>query len=298
VKRWGEFDAYDGTATYPSDKVAASALVLDRADILATSPEMKTRIAMYRALYDYMAAYGRVYDLYHNGRFTEGLVELEKLPKAIAAAQAIQPGMLPPDVEYIAKEGNGLEHLRGRLSTMAGRAGGDKGELLGRAPRQAQFLADPKNIGLYDQWQREEIGAQQKWQPIDLTKDWGLNGHRDSQGLAYDGIGWYRIAMQIKKPAQGRAQLCVPLVFADKAWVWFNGQLVCSPTNVTADRKAVPLPGQATRRDRRGHVELGIDVHDQLRPDAENVITFRLQGTMERTEHRGLAEVPFVWAPK
>lgn len=292
---WHPFNM-DWTPTYPPAKVAALGPLLDRAEALAASPELKRRVQMYRILHNYMTAYLRAYTLQHAGKYREALSTLEALPQAMAAAQAIQPGLLPPDVQSMQDEGQSLSHLKARLTSLADRADGDLGELLGRAPARAQFLMDPKNIGLFEQWQREDVGARQKWQPIDLTRDWGLNGHRDEQGDAYDGIGWYRIALHINKPTQGRAQLAVPLVFAAKVWVWVNGHLVCSPSNSTADRKTGPTPGRAVLVNQRGYVSLAVDIHDQMRP--ENTITFRLEGTMERTEHRGIAEIPFVWAPR
>ena len=294
---WHPFNL-DWTPTYPPAKIAALSALLDRAENLADSPKIKKRVQMYRILHNYMTAYNRVFTLQHEGKYSESLVELDTLPPIIAAAQAIQPGLLPPDPQWVLNEGDSFAHLKARLTSLTERAGGTAGVLLGRAPKEAQFLPDPKNIGLFEQWQREEIGAKQNWKPIDLTRDWGLNGFRDAQNSSYDGIGWYRLKLRIKKPTAGRAQLSVPLFFAEKAWIWFNGQLVFSPTNATGDPKVGPLPGAAVLVNERGYESLAVDIHDQLRPDADNVVTFRLQGTLERTQKRGLADVPFVWAPR
>jgi hypothetical protein len=289
---------WDWSATYPREKIAALAPLLDRAEQLVNTPEQKQRVHLYRVLHNYMTQYSRVYALQHEGKYSEALAVFETLPKLIDEAQAIQPGLMPPDVKWIADEGLGYVHLKNRLAKLADRASGEKGELLGRAPAQAQFLPDPKNVGLFEQWQREDVGSKLKWNPIDLRRDWGLNGYRDNEGYAYDGIGWYRMALRVKKPTQGRAQLTVPLVFAEKIWIWVNGQLVASPTNMEADRKTGPTPGQAVRINDRGYVWLDIDIHDQLRANADNTITFRLMGTLERAQHRGIAEIPFVWVPK
>jgi len=294
---WHPFNM-DWTPTYPPAQVAAMEPLLARAEKLADSPQLKQRVQMYRILHDYMTNYLRIFTLQHAGKYQEALTTLDTLPKITAAAQAIQPGLLPPDPAWVLNEGDSLVQLKTHLSALADRAGGDLGALLGRAPATAQFLPDSKNVGLFEQWQREDVGGRLKWQPIDLTRNWGLNGYRDEQGHAYEGIGWYRLAFPISKPAAGRAQLVVPLVFAEKIWVWVNGQLVCSPTNTSADPKIGPTPEQAVRVNDRGYVWLAVDIHDQLRPDAENTITFRMQGTLERTQHRGIAEIPFVWAPR
>lgn len=288
----------DWTSTYPPEKVAALGKHLDRAEALAGTPQLKKRLRLYRILHDYMSTNLRTYALENQGKYAEALAESDKLPALIAAAQAIQPGLLPPDPKWVLDRGDSFAFLRGRLQSIVERTGGARGDLLGRAPVVAQFQRDPKNLGLFEQWQREAVASQARWEPIDLTKDWGLNGHRDEQGYAYDGIGWYRMKFPIKKPATGRAQLVVPLIFAEKSWIWVNGQLVCSPSNLTADPKTGPSPGKAARTNSRGYISLAVDIHDQLKPDAENTITFRLQGTVERTQHRGLGAVPFVWAPR
>lgn len=288
----------DWIPTYPPAKVAALGKLLGLAETLAATPELKQRVQLYRILHNYMTAYNKVFTLEYSGRYAEALTELDTVTKHIAEAQAIQPGLLPPDPNWVLDEGRGLAFLKTYLTELADRAGGKRGELLGRAPATAEFLKDPKNIGLYEQWQRDDVASKVKWQPIDLTRDWGLNGHRDEQGYAYDGIGWYRMKMQVKTPAAGRAQLIVPLVFAEKMWIWMNGQLVCSPTNLMADSKVGPTPGQAVWVNNRGYISVAVDVHDQLRPNAENTVTLRMIGTLERAQHRGLGDVPFVWAPR
>jgi len=288
----------DWAATYPGAKIAALGPLLNQAEKLADTPQLKRRLSMYRILHNYMTTYLRVYTLQHEGKYGEALTLLETLPKFIAEAQAVQPGLLPPDVQWIQNDKLGFVDLKNHLTSLAERAGGAKGELLGRASAQAQFLQDPKNIGLFEQWQREDVGSKAKWQMIDLTRHWGLNGHRDGQGDTYAGIGWYRMTLRAKKPAQGRAQLAVPLVFAEKIWIWVNGHLVASPTNMTADSKTGATPGNAVRVNNRGYVSLMVDIQDQFRPNADNTITFRLQGTLERVQHRGFGEVPFIWAPR
>jgi hypothetical protein len=294
---WHPFNL-DWTPTYPPDKVAALGPLLDRAEKLADTPAIRQRVRMYRILHNYMTAYDRVFTLQHEGKYGEALATLDTLPGIIADAQAIQPGLLPPDPQWVLNEGDSFAHLKAHLTSLAERAGGDKGVLLGRAPVQAQFLPDPKNVGVFEQWQRESVGADLKWQPINLTRNWGLNGYRDEQNYAYDGIGWYRLKFHINQPAAGRAQLAVPLIFAEKTWIWVNGELVFSPSQATADPKIGPTPGAGVQVNDRGYETLAVDIQDQLRPDADNVITFRLQGTLERTQHRGIAEVPFVWAPR
>jgi len=302
----------DWSATYPIAKIAALAPLLDRAEKLVTTPEHKKRVQLYRVLHTYMTKYSHSYILQHDGKYSEALALYDTLLKLIDEAQAIQPGLMPPDVKWVADAGLGFPHRQKHLKSLIERTA-TQGELLGRAPVEAQFLPDPKNVGLFEQWQRDEVGGKLKWNPIDLRRDWGLNGYRDELGYGYDGLGWYRLSFKIKAPAKGRAQLTVPQVFAEQIWIWVNGHLVTSPTNMVAppkpaavadtdqkaeERKLGARPGRAVRVNDRGYVFLDVDIHDQLKPNAMNTITFRLAGTLERAQHRGIGEIPFVWALK
>lgn len=288
----------DWTLVYPMERLSALGKVLDKAEALADTPEVKTRVRLHRILWNYMMTYQRMYACEHDGKYAEALVELEKLPGFIAEAQAIQPGLLPPDPGWVLNENNGLAHMRLYLTTMADRAGGKLGELLGRAPVTAQFLTDPTNIGLYEQWQRDDVANTVPWKSLKLNLDWGLSGYQDAEGYAYDGLGWYRFAMPVKKPAAGRAQLVIPTVYAEKIWVWVNGHMVTSPTNINGDPKVGPTPGKAVYINKRGRITLMVDIQDYLKTDAVNTFTVRMSGSLDRTQHRGFASIPFVWAPR
>ena len=288
----------DWTPTYPPARVAALGKLLDQAEAQANAPVLKTRLRMFRVLHNYMTAYLNIYALKARGRYAQALVELDKLPKLIGEAEGIQKGMLPPDPGWVLNEGRGFNSLKNYLTLLADRADGKLGELLALAPETAQFRKDPTNIGLYEEWQRDAGAKTVKWDTINLTRDWGLNGYRDEQGYAYDGLGWYRIVMPVKKPAAGRAQLLVPLVHAEKMWVWLNGHLVYSPTMPLNDPKAGALPGKAVVTNNRGYASLALDIHDQLKFGAANTFTFRMTGSLARTQHRGFADRPLVWAPR
>jgi hypothetical protein len=287
----------DWTPTYPPARVAALGKLLEQAEAKANTPELKTRIGLYRILHRYMTANLNVYALKAQGKYAQALVELEKLPELIAQAEGIQKGLLPPDPKWVLDRGSGFNSLKNYLTALADRADGKLGELLALAPETAQFQPDPTNIGLYEEWMRD--GAKTvKWAQIDLTRDWSLNGYRDKEGYAYDGIGWYRIAMRVKKPAAGRAQLVLPLVYAEKLWIWLDGQLIYSPTTPLNDAKDGPAPGKAVLVNNRGGMALALDIQDHLKPGAVNVFTFRMTGSQVRTQHRGFADRPLVWAPK
>ena len=75
------------------------------------------------------------------------------------------------------------------------------------------------------------------------------------------------------------AKLYIPLVYADKLWVWANGQLVHSPT------------------DELMRYGTDIDVTRWIRPGQENSFTFRMIGTWDRAQRYGLADRWLLWSP-
>lgn len=288
----------DWTPTFPPDKVAALTPLLDRAQQAADTPACAVRVRAFRLLHEYMSAYLDIHALAREGRFAEALRKADDLAPLMAEAEAIQPGLLPPDPNWVLNEGNGLASLTNALAAWAARAGGALGDVLGRAPEHAGFLKDPGNIGLFEQWQRPEVGSRLAWDSVSLDRDWGLNGYRDGQGYAYDGVGWYRVVIPVPSDWRGRARLLAPLVFAEQAWIWVNGRLVFSPTRIGGDPVSGPSPGKAVMMDRRGYGSIEVDVQDLLVRGADNVVTFRIKGSRVRTQHRGLAARPWIWAAR
>ena len=287
----------DWSAIYPPAQVAALGPLLAQAEELADTPELKARISLYRTLHGYMTTYLRVYSLYHAGQFEAARAEVEKLPAFIAAAQEVQPGLLPAFPGWVVKRGSGPAYLQAHVGGVADRAGGKLGELLALAPETAQFRPDPRNEGLFEQWYHNDVAAKLDWDRVALTRGWHLSGYEAEDGYAYDGCAWYRFAAKCGRPKDGNAQLLLPLVYAEKLWVWVNDQLVYSPANVRPEGET-PLPGRAVILSRRGGLSILIDVSKPLRPGAVNSFTFRLIGTETRLEHRGIVERPVIWSPK
>jgi len=294
----------DWSPTYPPARVAALGKLLDQAEAKANTPEIKERIALYRLLHDYMTAYLNIFTLKGQGKYAEAQRELAKLPPLIQAAEKIQPGLLPPDPEWVLNEGRGFNSLRDHLKLQVERTDGVNGELLALAPEMAQFRTDPGNIGIFEQWQRDDVAATVKWEPISLLKEWGLNGFRDGQMYTYPGYGWYRIQMRVRRPSIGRAQLVIPHMHAGKLWIWINGSLAYSPTTPrVGPSDAIPPGGAVTINEPHqyypgvGYSMLAIDIQDHLRPDAENSFVFRILHTSGGSMQRGLADRPYVWAP-
>ena len=298
----------DWSAIYPPDKVAALGKHLDDAEQLADAAELSRRLSAYRILHDYMTSYLKVYSLHQAGRFEEACEEIEKLPKCIDAAQQIQPGLLPPFPGWVLERGSAISHLRWLMGGVAARAGGKLGDLLGLAPETAQFRTDPHNEGLFEQWQRDEVADQLEWDRIPLTQEWGLSGYRDEKGYGYDGFAWYRFRMPVAAPKGGNAQLLMPRVYAEKAWIWVNGHLVYSPADLPVSVRAAlaeggqdgprPAPERPIVYVNRGCKAIAVDIQKPLRPGEENTFTVRMIGTTGREQHRGIVDRPLVWSPR
>jgi len=286
----------DWTPTYPPARVAQLSKLLDDAEAKVDTPEIAQRIRLYRLLHNYMTAYLNVYSLKGQGRYAEAQRAFKKLPGLIDTAEAMQRGLLPPDPGWVLDGGSGLNSLKNYLALQIERTDGMHGELLALAPEQAQFRTDPEDIGIFEQWQRDEVAAIQKWSPISLLKGWGLNGFQDQQKYAYAGIGWYRIVMPVKGPTRGRAQLVIPQLSAQKCWLWVNGSLVLSPTTPRVRPPDTPAPGSVFSINRGGSNWQSIDIQDYLKPGADNSFVFRVLNASAGSMQRGLTDRPYVWA--
>jgi len=287
----------DWTSTYPPAKVVALGKLLDQAEAQANTPEIKERVGMYRLLHEYMMTYLNVFTLKGQGKFAAAQQELGKLPPLIDRAEKLQRGLLPVDPGWVLAEGDGLNSLKNYLALQVERTDGMHGELLALAPEQAQFREDPEDVGIFEQWQRDDVAPGLKWAPISLLKDWGLNGFRDKEKYTYAGFGWYRIVMPVAKPAVGRAQLVVPDCKASKMWIWVNGELAYSPTTPRIKPPDAIPAGSAMAINSGGYNWLAVDIQDRLHPGATNSFVFRVLNNNPGTMQRGLADRPYVWAP-
>jgi len=272
----------DWTLVLPRDQVAALGAKLDAAEKAATAEPYKTRIAAYRALHDYMLAWHKTWALHTAGDYAAARASVEERVGPVERVEAIQPGLLPPDPGWVLNENRSLNWWRLYTDAHLHRADGTLGSRIGIAPERASFKIDPKNVGLYEQWHINSVAEKVEWDSIPLTRDWTTAGYADEQGYGYDGLGWYRFSVDVPKsvnPAKGAVKLFTPNVFATQLWIWCNGHLVFSPTS---------------ERDRL----LDVDVTKWIEPGKANVFTYRMIGTPDRMEHRGLRDRPLLWQAK
>ena len=271
----------DWTRIYPPERTLALGARLDRAEALADTPPVRRRVAAYRALHDYMTTHHAMVARVHEGRYREALEQLEGLSRPVEAAEAIQPGLLPPEPQWVQdSEYRGVSTWRLYIEALAERDGGGLGRRLALGPAAAGFRADRHDEGLFEQWHLDEVAGQLEWDPIPVTADWTQGGYRDDGGYAYSGLGWYRFSAPVPQMEAGApARLYLPLVYARKMWVWANGQLVHSPT------------------DELNRYGTDIDVTRWVRPGRENSFTFRMSGSWDSAQRHGLGDRWLLWSP-
>lgn len=272
----------DWTNILPREQCIALTKQIDEAEALATAEPFKTRVAAYRAQHDYILAWHTTLAQQRAGDYAAARASVEKWAEHAQRMDAIQPGLAPPDPGWVLNEGRGLNSWRTYFESHLQRTNGTLGARIGIAPPKGQFKTDPTNIGLYEQWHINSVAEKTKWDTISLTRDWTMSGYADEQGYGYDGLGWYRFSIDVPAnidPAKGAVKLFTPAVLATQLWVWCNGHLVFSPTS---------------KRD----ALLDIDVTKWIEPGKPNVFTYRMIGTQDRMEHRGLRDRPLLWQAK
>jgi hypothetical protein len=270
----------DWTRIYPPDRTRRLGRHLEQAADLADTPERRTRVEAFRLVHEYMMTHHEMIFQLHQGNYSDAMAQLGKLHAAVEAAQRIQPGLMPPDPDWVIKRGSGLESWRRYIDRLSQRSDGDLGSRIALGPETGQFRTDVHDEGLFEQWHLDGVASELEWTSIPVTTDWSQSGYRDEQGYAYDELGWYRFTVPVAQWPQGKeAKLYVPLVYATKLWVWANGHLVHSPT------------------DELVRYGTDIDVSRWLKPGQENSFTFRMSGTWDRAQRYGLADRWLLWSP-
>ena len=301
----------DWTKIYPVDQTIALGEHLDEAEKLAQSDAVKTHLAAYRAMHDYMIEYNGLFEHLRAGDIAKAIESYKVLPTILDRTEAIQPGLLPHLPAWVNDRGDGMGYLWRVLEFYRQRTLGgtdDFGKRLGLAPRTGQFRRDRRNVGLWEQWHHDVVAKTLQWEPIDLTYRWGVQGFRDDDGYPYDGYAWYRFPIEIDKPADtgGAVQLVVPHLSAARCWIWVNDNLVFSPADIPMDMSMIHLKqgGSPIHPERfqpfvisyRGVMTVQCHIDKWVR-EGENTVTIRMDGFMPRLNHHGLAARPFIWQP-
>jgi hypothetical protein len=287
----------DWSSIFPTTTMEQLRQQIDSATQQAqSSVPAQAHVAAFKLMVDYMKAYQSAFSALRENDFSTGLQSADSLQKTVAAVSALQKDLYPPDPGWVLSDRQGFQYLTDRLTELKERSQGPLGTRLGQAPRWVEFKTDAHNDGLFAQWFRDDITRSLKWDPIDLAKDWSLNGYRDALAYPFDGWGWYRIPIKAAKPPKGsRVFLFVPEIFAEKAWIWVNGQLVFSPPDLALNTPTNPT-GRVWAVNRRGAGTLSIELTRGFQPGRDNEFIFLLNGTLDRAQHRGLVGRPLIWS--
>lgn len=267
---------------YPPEAVVALGRHLDAAEKAVGDREpYRTRVRAYRAVHQYMLLWYELVDAQRDGKYKEALALLDRLNEPIGVVQAIQPGLMPPDPQWVMNDKLGTGFVRNYLREYVARDGGDKGRRLAIAPARSQFKLDRRNEGLFALWQQDDIAKGVKWENITLGDDISAAGFREADGYPFEGFIWYRFTMKPQALKSGeKSLLYLSAVFAEQFWVWCNGHLVHSP----------PHAAKPTDND--------VDVSRWIKPGEDNTFTFRMIGSFDRVGRRGLLDRPLLWSPK
>jgi hypothetical protein len=287
----------DWSSIFPPDCMKKLEPQIEAATRLAQGAgPAQARVAVFQRIYDYLIAYHSAFTALREGDFSKGLQSAESLKKIVSSFTALQPDLFPPDPGWVLSDRQGYQYLLDRLTELKDRSQGPLGTLLGQSPLQVSFKTDPHQDGFFAQWHRDDVARSLKWDSIDLHQDWSLNGYRDDRAYPFDGWGWYRIPIQAAKPPKGaRVFLFVPELYAEKAWIWANGQLVFSPPDLALNTPTNPT-GRVWAVNRRGAGTLSIELTRGFQPGRDNEFVFLVNGTLDRSQHRGLVGRPFIWA--
>ena len=98
-----------------------------------------------------------------------------------------------------------------------------------------------------------------EWKPIEIGKFWEEQGYPE-----YDGVGWYRVRIQVPGTANGRDLLLAFGAADETAKVWVNGQLA----------------GEFGLLGFTWHERFEIDVTPYVRPGEENVVVVRVEDSI------------------
>lgn len=237
-----------------------------------------------RLIHDHLEAYVAMWRAYLTGEFGRAARAAGRMLGLREQLHAIDPFYIWNDEDgyhtgvWYWKIGQRRDFFR----ALAGKISGRTGELVAMCPTSAAFRTDPHDEGRFAGW--DEPGWDDtRWQRIDTTRPFFLQGHLDREGHPYVGNLWYRLRVDVPQAAAGReVRLCIPMV-STEAWCWVNGQFV----GYRPYREPYIRPA-----------DMECDVTAALRPGQTNVIALRVNTSLSETAvAEGLYSRAFLYAP-
>lgn len=256
----------DLTALLPRTLMDKCGGYLADAQRLAATEPYNTRVAAFRGHYDRMDAYARARECMAHGDYEAAARWGDEMGKCV---ERVNNTML---LQEAGPWGGSLSGAS--VAAVARRVlpwtDGTKGKLIASLPPVAAFRADPASDGVLQRWYLPEASTKGGTH-LRMTTAWHNQGVVTKEGRGYNGVAWYRAAMNLSSLQQGKARLLFPEVKGSGAWVWCNGKYAGMAEDSGDGNRTVNVSG--------------------LLKSGDNLIVIRVQG------NGGLSLPPVLFTP-
>ena len=262
---------------YTVDFVRSIQKHVDAALAAPATEAQRKRTAAFALIAEHLAAYAEMNDAemrldYAAAAAAAGrMVELENRLHAIYSF-FIENGPMQQSRYFPAGRKEVFDSLSGKID-------GRKGELVAALPLEMKFSRDRFNEGIVGGWHKPAFDDAD-WDMKNTYHTWDQQDEpEDDAGHDYDGLGWYRAAIDIPARFEGR-----PIKFwcggaINEGWVWVNGKFAGhSRHSIWWDHNHA----------------FELDVTALIRPGQVNTIAIRVQNP---SEIGGLFRRGFLWSP-
>lgn len=250
------------------------------------SPE-RDRVRVLRLVHDHMKAGLAMEEAAAGGQFQTAVQWADKMFALREEAEAIQTGLLPRSNDLVKSQAASTDFQRDVLQDLADKAGGTKGELIAMLPRHWEFKQDPEELGILQEWYVP--GKVDRWETIDTTLHWEVQGHQDRKGWGQASMAWYRTSVDIPQEVKGkRIRITFGAIHNQGVWLWVNGTLRHFDTG---------------NKGRHGFYDdltpIEADVTDLIKPGETNHIAVLVDtDDPGRSPRSGLIRRAFLWSPR
>jgi hypothetical protein len=240
----------------------------------------RTHVRVFNLTHDHMRALLAMEDCAARGDFAGAVAKADTMRGLRDEAAKIDPALLPHTPDWCKDQRSTLEWFRKTYQSLADQCGGEKGDLVAMFPAQWEFKTDPREMGTLEEWYKPGNGG--KWDAIDGTVYWEVQGYQDEAGWPYAGKAWYRGNVDVPAGAAGKPlRLTVGGVYNTGVWIWLNGLLVEHRARQDA---GTPFDIDVTKHIRAGEANHLAILVNTIPPD--------------RMARGGLHRRVFLWSPK
>jgi hypothetical protein len=270
---------------YTPELLARLKQLIAEAEPLAETDRDKLHVRADRLIYEHLVAYMDLAAAEAAGNFAAAVAHADKMLALRVQLHAINPFFIWPD-ENGYHTGVWYWTITDRkkyYQTLLDKTTGKTGTLVALAPRQAAFRTDPREEGIFANWQQPGLD-ESGWALVDTTRPFYRQGYDDLRGYPYTGHVWYRLKLDVPAAAQGKKiMLCVPVVVTE-AWCWVNGHYAGHRNY----QEAYVRPA-----------EMELDVTQFIRPGQSNVIAIRVDTSLSAAQAaEGMQSRALLYVPK